>query len=368
MSTHLWVDQLAATETDNPIIYYNPQGQTKDTDTLQENNFLLCIQTQFQREKMNRHTHKMVCIDSTHKTTQYDFLLVTLLVIDDYQENVPVAWAIANREDEKTLTVLVFFTAIKAANNEKDIPTSQYFYDWHVDRAWKKNTVKLIAKKEDQAEVYAYLKMVQMETDPGIFNRQLQEFLGFLQLRHKAFHDYFYPHYVCKDKVLLWATCHRIGSLANTNMYAEAFHRVLKTVYFNSKQNRRVDFLIHVLFQYAKNNVFEQFIKAEKGKVTFRTKEIRKRHSAAMGTIKDDYIVNTNLDTEWLVRSTDEGQPYLVTRLNNQEPCQCKLQCSLCGVCTCTFSCQCADFLTHGHYTCKHIYACTKNQTQPNQT
>ncbi|XP_070179010.1 uncharacterized protein [Littorina saxatilis] len=103
MSTHLWVDQLA-TETDNPIIYYKPQGQTKDTDTLQENDFLLCIQTQFQREMMNRQANKMVCIDSTHKTTQYDFLLVTLLVKDDYQENVPVAWAIANKEDEKTLT------------------------------------------------------------------------------------------------------------------------------------------------------------------------------------------------------------------------------------------------------------------------
>lgn len=102
------------------------------------------------------------------------------------------------------------------------LPQKQLYCSWHVDRAWKKNTVKLIAKKEDQAEVYAYLKMVQMETDPGIFNRQLQEFLGFLQLRHKAFHDYFYPYYVCKDKVLLWATCHRIGSLANTNMYAEA--------------------------------------------------------------------------------------------------------------------------------------------------
>lgn len=54
-------------------------------------------------------------------------------------------------------------------------------------------------------------------------------------------------------------------------MYAEAFHRVLNTVYFSSKQNRRIDFLLHILLQYAKNNVFEQFIKAIKGKVTFRT-------------------------------------------------------------------------------------------------
>lgn len=47
------------------------------------------------------------------------------------------------------------------------------------------HTVQLIETNEDQAQIYAYFKMVQMETDTGIFNRKLQQFLAFLQLKHK---------------------------------------------------------------------------------------------------------------------------------------------------------------------------------------
>lgn len=33
----------------------------------------------------------------------YDFYLVTILILDDYQEGVPVVWLISNREDVAVL-------------------------------------------------------------------------------------------------------------------------------------------------------------------------------------------------------------------------------------------------------------------------
>ena len=75
-------------------------------NSLKEDDFLLCIQTPFQRDTMIQHSNTMICADSTHSTTQYDFLLTSLLVIDDFGEAVPVAWAVSNREDTEVLSVI----------------------------------------------------------------------------------------------------------------------------------------------------------------------------------------------------------------------------------------------------------------------
>ena len=41
---------------------------------------------------------KIVCMDSTHGTTMYDFLLITVMVLDEYDDGVPIAWALGNRD------------------------------------------------------------------------------------------------------------------------------------------------------------------------------------------------------------------------------------------------------------------------------
>ena len=65
-------------------------------------------------------------------------------------------------------------------------------------------------------------------------------------------------------------------------MFVESFHQLLKVVYLNNKQNRRVDQLVHVLLRIAGNLVFEHLQKVEKGKLTHRKTEINKRHKAAV--------------------------------------------------------------------------------------
>ena len=65
-------------------------------------------------------------------------------------------------------------------------------------------------------------------------------------------------------------------------MFTESFHRLLKVVYLNNKQNGRVDWLLHILLRIARNLVYEQLQKIEKGKTTHRKSQIHKRHKAAM--------------------------------------------------------------------------------------
>ena len=48
--------------------------------------------------------------------TMYDFFLITLLVIDDFGEGIPVAWAVSNKEDQKSITL--FLEAVKTHCND----------------------------------------------------------------------------------------------------------------------------------------------------------------------------------------------------------------------------------------------------------
>ena len=67
-----------------------------------------------------------------------------------------------------------------------------------------------------------------------------------------------------------WALCYRKNSTLNTNMYVEAFHRVLKYIYMKGKVKKSLDKCIFVLIKIARYKGFEQLVKIEKGKNTER--------------------------------------------------------------------------------------------------
>lgn len=61
---------------------------------------MIVIQTKPQQDLLIKFGDNGVCCDSTHKTTGYDFQLMTLLVVDDIGKGQPVAWCLANHETE----------------------------------------------------------------------------------------------------------------------------------------------------------------------------------------------------------------------------------------------------------------------------
>ena len=79
----------------DPVTIFKPQGQECATNTsLAKNDFLLGIQT------MKAFGDKL---DATHGTNHYDFKLVTVLVLDDFGEGIPVGWLLSNKEDGTVL-------------------------------------------------------------------------------------------------------------------------------------------------------------------------------------------------------------------------------------------------------------------------
>ena len=104
-SVTAWVSELRSSSDFDPVVYFKQQGEAH-TD-LDSEDFVLCIQMEFQQEIMKSFDNKVICMDATHGTNMYEFHLITVLVIDEFGEGVPVAWAISNKEDFGALSVVL---------------------------------------------------------------------------------------------------------------------------------------------------------------------------------------------------------------------------------------------------------------------
>ena len=50
---------------------------------------------------------KIVCIDSTHERNQYEFPLVTLVLVDEFNKGCPVGFFISNHGDKLSLKTVL---------------------------------------------------------------------------------------------------------------------------------------------------------------------------------------------------------------------------------------------------------------------
>ena len=141
----------------------------------------------------------------------------------------------------------------------------------------------------------------------------------------------------------------------NTNMALEAFHCLIKVSYLEKKQNRRIDYLLHLLLKVSRDKVFERFFKTQKGKSSHRLCEINKRHKTAEKMCPDYYDTFLSFsDGVWKIKAASLQQSYYMVE-KRLDKCSCKLRCSSCDVCIHSYSCTCMDFLIHSTV-CNHIH------------
>ncbi len=164
----------------------------------------------------------------------------------------------------------------------------------------------------------------------------------------------------CASRPKQWVLCYRRQSCINTNMYAEAFHRVLKHIYLKGTVNRRMDSCIVALPKYARDKAFEKVVKLEKGKSTARIRTIMKRHLTSKKLLLEH--VKKADDGSWIVQSsTNPDRTYTVTTEAEACPSNCSLMCYNCGVCIHMYSCTCTDALVRGTI-CKHIHLAIRSE------
>ena len=96
-------------------------------------------------------------MDATYRINVYDFNLITLMVLDNFQEGIPVMWALSNREDKPVLVTTLKAIKERCGAIEPEwymTDMAQQYYNawkevfgadsttylwcaWHVDRAWR---------------------------------------------------------------------------------------------------------------------------------------------------------------------------------------------------------------------------------------
>ena len=370
-----WVEELSSLPY-NPVLVFKPQGtpQLPSMENISVNDFVLGIQTEFQRDMLKKFGNSCICMDGTHGTNVYDFNLITILVIDEYGEGIPVAWLLANREDSTVLMEFLkevrrtsgylapkwfmsddadqFFNAWSGVFGKKG--TKKILCSWHVDRSWRKAILLHIKDKETQIQVYHHLRILLTERVESQFRVYLQQFLTIIQGTSAEFLQYFRKHYCSKTEQ--WALCYRAGTQVNTNMFIESFHRLLKVVYMEHKQNRRVDFLLHMLLKISRDKLYDRLQKVEKGKNTHRMTEINKRHKSAESMVRQGIQASQSQNGYWTVPSEAESYlDYMVRKLEEHCKSNCKVVCGTCNACIHLYTCTCTDFLIH-NTVCKHIH------------
>ena len=242
-----------------------------------------------------------------------------------------------------------FYNAWIEVFGEQDI--KKILCTWHVDRAWRKALHQHIHETEKRIEIYHQLRVLLMESE---FRVMLQEFITYTERYHYQFYIYFNTHY-CR-RVHQWASCYRLHTAVNTNMFVEAFHRVLKVIYLHHKVNRRIDILLITLLKLSRDKAFERFHKMETGKLSHRVCEINWRHKAAEQIQQNNqcHITTVQLNTEWTVQSISMTNTYHTVK-RQMDSCNCHLICKSCRVCTHQFTCTCLDS-TLRLTVCKHIH------------
>lgn len=370
-----WITEWNQSPDTNPILFQKFQGSCLDGYDLPNEDIVLVIQSPFQKSMLEKFGASGVCCDSTHGTNGYDFLLTTLLVIDEYGEGFPAAWCISNHEDFTTMCT--FFREIKKSTGT--IKASWFMSDvapqfynawvgvmddcprpkkllctWHVDRAVTKELRKKIGDLQTEVEVYKMFRTVLEQTSEILFEESLRGFIRRLSLSSKtaSFRKYFEQEWVSRKQE--WAYCFRVGLGINTNMFVEAFHKVFKYQYLKGKSNKRLDNLLLNLLKYVRDKTFDRLIKLTKGKVTSRLSVIHERHirSLTLPTAS----VKVEEDDTWEVLGEDGISRYKVSKLMSacKEP-NCQLKCPECRICVHLYVCNCPDSLITSTI-CKHIH------------
>ena len=188
------------------------------------------------------------------------------------------------------------------------------------------------------------------ETNERELRKMVGHLVSFLTNNHPQFAEYFKSNYL--NRIQEWSSYHRIGTLVNTNMHVEAFHRVLKYVYLHGKQNKRLDYLLHALLKIARDKWFERLLKCTKGKSTYRIVELNKKHKKALDMINSNVIERVS-NGLWRVCPNNSTKSHVVEKLTHKW--MCSMKCRQCGVCPEMFTCSCVDYALHST-ACSHIH------------
>ncbi|GLJ37316.1 hypothetical protein SUGI_0756990 [Cryptomeria japonica] len=202
-SVSLWHAQ----EKDNFFYYKRP-------DNIENVPFIIGIQTSWMQEMMVKHSHNsIIAMDSTFTTNKYGYQLYTLLIFDEQEVGVPIAWAISSRNKVDDLNEWLAEVYKRGKKCKEDWHVNAFMTDdtsaeieairlsfgcqvllciWHVHRAWLKNVYRYVNSKDVGEKMFDRLGdiMHAMSDNEDSIAQLIKEFIEEFK-EEKKFIDYF---------------------------------------------------------------------------------------------------------------------------------------------------------------------------------
>ncbi|KAK3925935.1 Sentrin-specific protease 1 [Frankliniella fusca] len=365
-------------EKDNSILIFKPFGMplVHGPDGINRINsrdlFMFGFQTDRQLDLMKRHCSKIIIVDETHGTNQYKYQLLTVMVLDEKRRCWPVAHLITSKSDSYTLKF--FFEAINSRlDPEHQVSVDSVITDddpaliKSMEAGFSKKLRHLLNLKDNLRTkiphelfetMLSEIKVIMNAESETSFLKLKQGFLNKYNNDPRAskYMSYFDQHYWPRAEK--WAMCYRNfpHGEVNTTGHIESFHHRLKRVYLKRKINKRLDDLIHILYDIEWDDHCSRLREASIG-FAVQPQHILERHQRGL-LMEDSMIIEQSLDKLWEVKSVagSSSTTYIAERYKdscNFEFCFSKYTKPEChGLCAHLFSCSCPDH----HPLCKHIH------------
>lgn len=191
LSVQSWIE-----ENSEIILFCKTQGTKHETyKNLQLMDFVLVLMGSSQAEQLKAHGERVVCFDGTHRMTQYQFILYTLLVLDANRQGTPVGFLVSNRNDSLMMDIFIECVHDRVGKIAtkcllSDMPTTFYdswsklmgepevflYCSWHVSDSWRRQYIQ-IEDKIKRLTLRKELQSLLTESDQALFERKLEDFV-----------------------------------------------------------------------------------------------------------------------------------------------------------------------------------------------
>lgn len=385
--TRLLVDssdtEIFLEENRDKILFYKWQGIDDFTyQKLEKDDFAIVIMDETYANYLRLYGDKVIAMANTRMKNLHDFNLHTLLVLDNEEEGLPIAFLISNRNDRAVVDIFISCIrdrvgVIETRTLITDLQLTYYdswsdlmappqiflFCFWRVCEAWRLNCGKLVSKGKRTSLMESLLDLAR-EPNMLAFEQKLASFLTVEDADTQPFIEYFKESF--SNNINCWAYCFRQDAGINTNIYIDMFHRNLEKSFAQYKEIETIGQCLVYILECLMMKQAEILQKQIKGKVTLKLSVLRNRHRTAYSVWKsgDEQIEVTPIDSStFLVASSqnDESNSYTVRR-NERKTCtsdnetpDCNLLCLSCNICYHEFCCSCQDYSMKNNM-CQHIH------------
>ncbi|KAL3701242.1 hypothetical protein R1sor_019264 [Riccia sorocarpa] len=319
-----------------------------------QSEFLLALQSPWQQRQMLRFSHNSVmAMDSTFATNAYGFPFFTLVVFDQHQMGLPVAWCIQASEGAHQIETFLLHVKNSALRRMPDWNPSTFITDccdaevrairtvfpsakvifcsWYVRRAWKTNLIKKVSDRRLVAEMNVELGRI-------MYARTMDEVISLwdaFKLTYDSevrFLQYMEGEWM--SRIDTWMSHLRTmrRENQNTNGAVEAWHQTYKKALarvVGALNARRCDRILEVLFQNILPYFWYNMRRKQRGRVINYKIEAVILSSVHAALEMDDSSIRFHTAPQSHMYATvqncsDADRVYLVEDIYNNSPsCNC---------------------------------------------